>query len=58
MSVETEYQPPPLLFFTRTQEGILANILVDGTLHRMPISPRHALHMVATLSDLVARELP
>jgi hypothetical protein len=53
----SDYTPQPLLFFTRTEAGIVANILVDSTLTRMAITPSHALAMLASLADLIARDL-
>lgn len=45
-----DYRPPALLFITSTAEGILANVVIDGTLTRIPLTRSHSLALLVQLS--------
>lgn len=52
-----EYTPPPLLFVTTTQEGMLANVVIDGVLTRIPLARSHALALLVQLAHALEQDL-
>lgn len=52
-----KYESPPLLFVTTTQEGMLANVVIDGVLTRIPLGPSHALALLVQLSHALEQHL-
>lgn len=43
------YQPPALAYATRTSEGIVLNVVVQGNLQRIHLPRRQAYHLMLTL---------
>lgn len=52
-----EYKSPDLLFVTTTKEGMLANVLVDGVLTRIPLGRSHALALLVQLAHALEQDL-
>ena len=52
-----KYEPPPLLFITTTQEGMVANVVLSGVLTRIPLGRSHALSLLVQLSHALEQDL-
>ena len=52
-----KYEPPPLLFITTTPEGMLANVVLNGVLTRIPLARNHALSLLVQLSHALEQDL-
>lgn len=52
-----KYEPPPLLFITTTQEGMVANVVLAGALTRIPLARSHALALLVQLSHAIEQDL-
>lgn len=53
----TDYNPPSLLFVTSTRDGIIANMVVDGSLTRIPLTQQHALCLLVQLAHCLEFDL-